>query len=117
VDLVNTAAPRSDTREITETIVHLLRVNTGRGPTGAQTSISSDLVLVTLTECLTRAEKTLAERGHSDATLELRATLHHEIRDEAVACVEAITGRQVRAYLTAQEANPDVAILAFYLGK
>ena len=109
--------PRSGTSAITDGIVRLLRENTGRGPTGANTVISSDLAVVTLAECLTTAERTLADRGRSDAALELRAALHERIRADAIAVVESITGRPVVAYLAAQESDPDIAILAFYFGR
>lgn len=78
--------------------------------------ISSDLALVTLVDCLTTAERTLVAEGHSQVALRLRAALHEEIRAEAVATVEAATGRKVVAYLAAQEHDPDIAILAFYFG-
>lgn len=114
---LETDGPRSETSAITEAIVRLVRLNTGRGPTGANTVISSDLVVVTLADCLTTAEKTLVERGYSEATLRLRATLHEGIKADAVAAVEETTGRPVVAYLAAQEHDPDIAILAFYFGR
>ena len=117
LDVPETERPRSDAAAITETVVRLLRTSTGRGPTNATTAISPDLALVTLAGCLTRAEQTLAERGCRDAAMRLRATLHDGIRAEAVETVERVTGRRVAAYLSAQECEPDVAILAFYFGR
>ena len=116
-DLPETPPPLSETREITKAIVRLLRQSTGRGPTSASTAITSNLALVTLADCLTKAEKTLAGCGERDAARRVRAALHRGIRTEAVAVVEEITGRRVSAYLTAQEYDPDVAILAFYFGE
>ncbi|HEX6583341.1 MAG TPA: Na-translocating system protein MpsC family protein [Thermoleophilaceae bacterium] len=105
---------QSATSAITEMIVHLLRVKSGRGPTKASTSISSDLAIVTLGECVTTFERMLADQGQGDAAMRLRSALHEGIRAEAVAAVEEITGRHVVAYLAAQEHDPDVAIIAFY---
>ena len=117
LDVPETRRPPSDTSAISERIVRLLLVNTGRGPTKATTAISSDLAVVTLADCLTEAEKTQAEGGHGEAAMRLRAALHDGIRAEAIAAVEAITGREVVAYLAAQENDPDVALLAFYFGR
>lgn len=116
LDLTDTVLPRTDSTAITDAIVRILRAHTGRGPTAATTVVAPDLAVVTLSDCLTKGE-TLARLGHSDAALRLRAALHDEIRDEAVATVEAISGRRVAAYLAAQEHDPDIAILAFYFGR
>ncbi len=51
--------------EINSTIVHLLRVHAGRAPTNAETVLTSDLAVVTLRDCLTAAERTLADEGLS----------------------------------------------------
>ena len=106
----------SDAVAISEAVVRLLRVATGRGPTRASTVISSDLVAVTVADCLTTAEKTLSAQGHGNVANRLRAALHEQIRSEAVATVESVTGKEVIAYLAAQEHDPDVAIIAFYFG-
>ena len=101
---------------ISEALVRLLRESTGRGPTRARTVLAADLAVVTLLDCLTPAERTLADRGDGNVARRLRAAVHEEIRTEAVATVEAVTGKEVVAYLAAQEFDPDVAIIAFYFG-
>ncbi|HYN50912.1 MAG TPA: Na-translocating system protein MpsC family protein [Thermoleophilaceae bacterium] len=101
---------------ITRAIVGLLRRRTGRGPPKAKTLMSSDLAIVTLGDCLTAAEKTLAREGHSALATQFRDALHDGMRAEAVAAVQAITGRQVTAYLSAHEHDPELAVIAFHLG-
>ena len=101
---------------ITRAIVGLLRARTGRGPRRAKTAMSSGLAIVTLGDCLTRAERTLAREGQGALALQLRAALHKGMRTEAVAAVEAITGRDVVAYLTDEYHDPDLAIIAFVFG-
>lgn len=101
---------------ISRAIVDLLRGRTGRGPTKATTALSSDLALVTLGDCLTTAERTLASEGHSALATQFRTALHEGMRADAVAAVEAITGRRVAAYLTAHQHEPDMAIIAFHFG-
>ena len=101
---------------ITRAIVGLLRRRTGRGPPKAKTLMSSDLAIVTLGDCLTAAEKTLVREGHGALTTQFRDALHDGMRAEAVAAVQAITGRQVTAYLSAHEHDPELAVIAFHLG-
>ncbi|MGH3340418.1 MAG: Na-translocating system protein MpsC family protein, partial [Propionibacteriaceae bacterium] len=76
---------------------------------------SSDLVLVTLSDCLTTAETKIVAAGQADLVIRARSMLYGGIRDEATAIVEELTDRQVTAYLTAQHHDPDLAILVFYL--
>lgn len=117
-------APRADgrngtpsnaiaTADITDTLVGLLRVHTGRAPRNAETALTSDLAVVTLRGCLTTAERTLAAEGLSGLAMEVREALHGGIRSQATAAVEEITGRPVAAYFTAQQHEPDLAIIAF----
>ncbi len=101
--------------EISTRLVGLLRRHTGRGPTKARAIISSDLVLVTLSEGLTTAEAHVAAAGHAQLIARARSVLYDLIRDEATAIVEELTGRKVVAYFTAQHDQPDIAILVFYL--
>jgi uncharacterized protein YbcI len=96
-------------------VVGLLRERTGRGPTKAKTIVSSDLVVITLADCLTTAERQLAGAGHGDLVARTRSVLHEGMRAAATGIVEEHTNRQVNAYLTAQHQDPDLAILVFYL--
>lgn len=100
---------------ISTRLVGLLREHSGRGPTKAKALISSDLVLVTLADCLLTYEQHLVAAGHGELVQRARGVLHQEMRVEAIAIVEELTHRRVDAYLTAQHHEPDVAILVFYL--
>ncbi|MBW3607457.1 MAG: DUF2294 domain-containing protein [Actinobacteria bacterium] len=48
---------------ISNAVVGLLHDYTGRGPTMARTTIGADTIVVTLRDSLTKAERTLADRG------------------------------------------------------
>jgi uncharacterized protein YbcI len=100
---------------ISTRLVGLLREHSGRGPTKAKALISSDLVLVTLADCLLTYEQHLVAAGHGELVERARGVLHQAMRADAIAVVEELTHRQVDAYLTAQHHEPDVAILVFYL--
>lgn len=110
----NGAADGNTAASISQAIVRLVRTRTGRGPTKAKTSLSADLAIVTLGEYLTAAEKTLVRDGHSKLARQFRTTLHDGMRADAVAAVEEITGRQVAAYLTAHQHDPELAMIAFH---
>ena len=82
---------------VTAAIVRLLRARTGSRPAAAVTEMSSDLALVTVSE----------NDGYDPS-------LYEGIRDAAIAAVEAVTGRRVVAYLTAQQQDPELALIAFH---
>src|SRR5829696_2533676 len=85
---------------ISGAMVRLLRARTGRGPTKARTALSSELAIVTLGDYLTEAERTLTGEGQGEVAIHFRTALLDGMRADAVAAVEALTGRQVAAYLT-----------------
>ena len=100
---------------ITDRIVGLLRQHTGRGPTESKAIISSDLVVITLADCLTTSERLLAAAGHGELVLPTRDLLLRGMRGEATAIVEELTHREVAAYLTDQQNDPDLAVIVFLL--
>lgn len=100
---------------ISNAIVQLFRTHAGRGPTKAKTLISTDFVVVTLGDCLTALEKTLAGGGEAELVRHTRHALHSGMREEATAIVESATGRRVVAYLCDQANDPDIAVIAFVL--
>lgn len=98
---------------ISNAIVHLVSQHAGRGPTQAKTTITPELAIVTLSDGLTTAEKTLLRDGHAALVLHGRAALHQAMRREAIAVVEEATGREVAAYLTDHDLEPNVAVVVF----
>jgi uncharacterized protein YbcI len=101
--------------EIRTRLVGLLRRHSGTGPTRARTVISSDLVLVALSDCLTIAENRVVEAGQGELVARMRRVLYDGIRIEAKAIVEELNNARVTAYLAVQHDDPDLAILVFYL--
>ncbi len=88
---------------------------TGRGPTRARAHITEDLVTVVLEDSLTKAERTLVARGYADQVQATRLTFQATMEDDFVAGVEKILGRKVRAFLSANNTTPDVAVESFVL--
>lgn len=103
------------TAAISNAVVGLLRDFTGRGPTQARTTIGSDTIVVTLRDSLTKAERTLAERGQAIEVLAMRRAFQDTMREELVAAVEALTQRKVEAFLSDNLYDPDVAVEIFLL--
>jgi uncharacterized protein YbcI len=100
---------------ISNAVVGLLHDYTGRGPTHARTTIGPDTIVVTLRDSLTKAERTLADRGQALEVLAMRRAFQNTMRDELIAAVEALTGRTVEAFLSDNLHEPDVAVEIFLM--
>ena len=103
------------TAAISNAVVALLREYTGRGPTRARTSMSGDTVVVTLRDSLTKAERTLAQRGQALEVLAMRRAFQDTMRADLIAAVEDLTKRTVEAFLSDNLYDPDVAVEIFLL--
>lgn len=101
--------------EISTSVVRVLARYTGRGPTRARTYRADDLVAVLLEETLTQGEQTLVAAGRGELARHSRLALQDAARQDLVAIVERLTERRVRAFLTATEVDPDLAVLLFAL--
>ena len=100
---------------ISNAVVGLLREYTGRGPTHARTTIGPETIVVTLRDCLTKAERTLAQHGQKLEVLAMRRAFQDTMRTELVAAVERLTGRKVEAFLSDNIYDPDVAVEIFLM--
>src|SRR5258708_7922274 len=85
VPTVEEAAPAqpahgSDLAAVSRRIVGLMKELYGKGPTGARTYHSGDLVVVILSGGFTTAEKTLIAGGRSDAVEAQREAFQETIR-------------------------------------
>jgi uncharacterized protein YbcI len=100
---------------ISNAVVGLLHDYTGRGPTHARTTIGSETIVVTLRDSLTKAERTLASHGQELEVLAMRRAFQNTMRDDLIAAVERLTGRQVEAFLSDNLFQPDVAVEIFLM--
>ncbi len=100
---------------ISNLVVRLVREYTGRGPTQAKTHFSEDLVTVVLKDTLTEGERSLVRDGQMTLVLETRKAYQRTMREDLVAAVETITGREVAAFLSDNHIDPDVAVESFVL--
>jgi uncharacterized protein YbcI len=108
------AAPRhSVAARISRDMVRLVSQYVGRGPTKARTSLNSTFALVVLEDSLTKAERNLVAAGLQESVHAQRRTFQSLMRDEAIAAVEAATGRRVRAFLSDFSAEEGISAELF----
>jgi uncharacterized protein YbcI len=97
------------TAAISNALVRIQHAYLGRGPSRVRTLIREDTVLVLMQDTLTRAERSLVAAGKDDEVLRVRDSLQRTMRSEIVAAVEALTGRPVLAFMSANHIDPDLA--------
>jgi uncharacterized protein YbcI len=100
---------------ISNAIVQLLHEYSGRGPTRARTTIGDDVIVCLLAHTLTKSERKLVDAGEERLVLEQRAALQRLMRDQAIAAVEALSGRTVSAFMSNNHIDPDLAVETFVL--
>jgi uncharacterized protein YbcI len=102
--------------ELSNAMVRLYKELFGRGPTKAHTAYATpDLVVCTLEESMTAAERKLVEMGEHQALRDTRMLFQHASDAEFIQVVEAITGRVVRAFVSGIDTHHDVSSEVFYL--
>jgi uncharacterized protein YbcI len=109
------ARGRSVAAAISNAVVSVMHDYTGRGPTRARTTMSPDMVTVTLRDSLTKAERTLADNGYAAEVLAQRRLLQHTMREDMITAVQTLTGRTVEAVLNDNLPDPDIAVEIFLL--
>ncbi len=114
-DLRNTSAEPSDAAKISRALIRLLRQTAGRGPTRAQTTIASNLVIVMLSDSLTEGERTLVANGFEHEVRNVRQAYQAVMQDEASAAIEEVLGRRVIGFMSTNHFDPDLGAEIFVL--
>jgi uncharacterized protein YbcI len=100
--------PRSASLEISNAMVRLYKEQFGRGPTKTRTNwCGDDLIVVTMEDTFTPAERNLAKMGEHQRLRDLRLFFQYASVREFCEPVEAITGRKVRAFFSAIDTEVD----------
>jgi uncharacterized protein YbcI len=108
--------PGLQTAELSNAMVRLYKELFGRGPTKAHSAYATpDIVICTLEDSLTAAERKLVELGEHQALRDTRMLFQHASDDEFIQTVETITGRVVRAFVSGIDTGNDVSSEVFYL--
>lgn len=110
------SAPDSTRAEISREMVRLYKEVFGRGPTKARTEFAgSDIVICTLENSLTLAERKLVEMGEHQRLRDTRMYFQHATENQFREVIERITGRRVRAFVSGIDTLVDVSSEVFHL--
>jgi uncharacterized protein YbcI len=102
--------------EISNEMVRIYKDLFGRGPTQARTDFAGpDIVIVTLEDTLTPAERSLVEMGEHQRLRDVRLFFQHARERDFREVIERLTRRQVRAFVSGTDTVADVSSEIFYL--
>ncbi len=102
--------------EISREMVRLYKELFGRGPTKARTEFAGpDIVICTLENTFTPAERSLADLGEHQRLRDTRMYFQAATHDRFTEIVERLTGRKVRAFISGLDAGVDICAEVFYL--
>jgi len=108
--------PNSLHAEISRQMVRLYKDQFGRGPTKVRTDFAGpDVLLCTLEDSLTPAERSLAKMGEHQRLRDTRLYFQHATEEEFKGVVERVLGRKVRAFISGIDTAQDVSAELFYL--
>jgi len=112
----NGKAYESIRAEISREMVRLYKELFGRGPTKARTEFAGpDIVICTLENTFTPAERSLAEMGEHQRLRDTRMYFQAATSERFREIIERLTGRRVRAFVSGLDAGVDVCCEVFYL--
>src|SRR4051794_40100293 len=102
--------------EISREMVRLYKEQFGRGPTKARTEFAGpDIVISTLEESFTPAERRLAELGENQRLRDTRTFFQHASEADFCGVIERLLERKVRAFVSGIDTAQDVSAEIFYL--
>jgi uncharacterized protein YbcI len=102
--------------EISREMVRLYKEQFGRGPTRARSNFAGpDLVICTLEDTLTPAERRMAQLGEHHRLRDTRLYFQHATEAQFCEVIERVLGRKVRAFISGMDTYQDVAAEIFYL--
>jgi uncharacterized protein YbcI len=97
-------------------MVRLYKGQFGRGPTRARTEFAGpDIVISTLEDSLTPAERRMAEMGEHQRLRDTRTFFQHATEENFCAVIERLLKRKVRAFVSGIDTAQDVSAEVFYL--
>ncbi len=101
---------------ISNEMVRIYKDQFGRGPTKTRTNWSGpDVVVVTLEDTFTPAERSLRRLGEHERLRELRMLFQYAEIGVFCAPIERLTGRKVKAFLSGIDTEADLACEMFIL--
>ena len=111
------SADRGPQSAICAGISALVRERWGRGPSRSRAYWAGpDMMLVTLDDVHTEAERTLMQSGHGEQALAGRRLLSAHAEPELRRIAESATGRPVRMVISQSSLDPAVSAFVFLFG-
>jgi uncharacterized protein YbcI len=108
------ASPPSPLTLVTRALVAIYKEQFGRGPRNAHSHYSGPNAITCFLEgTLTPVEKSLAARGQTERLRDIRLFFQYEAESAFRSAVEAATGRKVVGFLSAIDAEADIATEVF----
>jgi uncharacterized protein YbcI len=101
--------------EISNQLTRSHREHFGRGAGNVKTVIQKGFVITFLEDIYTPFEKTLLAGGHTKLVLDARFAFQQMMRETYIGIVERVTGRKVRAFLSQNHVDTDMAVEIFVL--
>lgn len=98
-------------------IVKIVADATGRGSTRSRAFVDGDIVVCVLENGSTRAEQTLVDGGRDDLMRIQRDALQRLMEPRLRDCVERLTGRPVRIFLSGSSTLGDASVEVFVLAR
>jgi uncharacterized protein YbcI len=88
-----------------------------RGPTKAQAFYHDNIIVVVLEDVLTKGERNVAAAGGTDAVLGFKRAGQDFLRPYLRSAIERLTGIKVRAFISTNHVDPDLAAELFVLDR
>jgi uncharacterized protein YbcI len=95
---------------ISDAMVRLLSRYTGRGATSSWTILGRDVIICVMGDALTKGERSLVQHGKREAALEIRKAFQESMAKDLIGVVEELSGRQVAAFVSNNNIDPDLAV-------
>jgi uncharacterized protein YbcI len=87
----------------------------GKGPTKAKTHMVDDTVVCILRGGFTTVERTLLDTGEVESVYQMRRSFQQAMEEDFRRIAEEATGRNVIAYMSSINVDPDLAVEIFVL--
>ena len=102
-------------QEISNEIGRLYKQHYGKGPLSSRTYLQPELVVVVLGGGYTASEQTLFEAGKWYEVRQARQLWQDSMKVRFIDKIEQLTGREVKAFMSANHQDPDFAVEMFVL--
>jgi uncharacterized protein YbcI len=100
---------------ISAEMVSLEKLHGGKGPTKCKTYIEDNLILVLFGGGFTAAEHTASESGRFVDVRRMKLAYQDAMEVRFTEKIEELTGREVKAFMSASHQDPDLVLEAFIL--